>query len=109
MRECRPSAEPDDAPREFWLTSSGVTQHAGLSYRQLDYWVSKGFLRPEVRWGDPEGKGHGRIWPPREVEIAARMARLLAAGLPLAWSAEFARDRWPCGELAPGITVTVTG
>jgi hypothetical protein len=42
------------------------------------------------------------------VEIAARMGRLLAAGLPLAWSAEFARDHWPAGELAPGIEVRVS-
>lgn len=103
------ASEQQDIPPEYWLTSSGVTQDAGITYRQLDYWVRKGFLRPAVRWGDPAGKGHGRIWPPQEVAIAGRMARLLAAGLPLTWSAEFARDHWPSGELASGITVTVNG
>lgn len=77
----------------------------GITYRQLDYWVLQGHLRPL----DPQpGTGNAREWPETELEIARRMGRLTAAGLPLSFAAVMARDTWPSGRLAPGITVTVT-
>jgi hypothetical protein len=96
--------EPD-APEDGYLTTVEVAHQSGATYRQIDYWTRSGLLRP-VHQG---GTGPARFWPPEEAEIAQRTARLVTAGLPLAWSAHFARNHWPAGELAPGITVSVTG
>jgi MerR HTH family regulatory protein len=100
------SAEPEHSPPDDgWLTTVAVAEQAGVSYRCLDLWSRQGYLQPEGGLGT----GYARRWPPDEVEVARRMGRLVAAGLPLAWSAEFAREHWPAGDLAPGITVSVTG
>lgn len=77
----------------------------GITTRQLNYWVYRGLLHPT----DPApGSGRPREWPDSEIEIGRRMGRLARAGLPLEWSAAFARDGWPDGQLAPGIWVRVT-
>ena len=77
----------------------------GISYRQLDYWTRLGHLRPDAA---RPGSGNARYWPETEIEIARRMGRLAAAGLPLGFAAQMARETWPAADLAPGITVTVT-
>ena len=81
-----------------------AAEAAGITYKQLDHWTRLGHLRPERDWGT----GYARIWTDAEVEVARRMGRLTAAGLPLGWSAQFARNGWPAGEIAPGILVSVT-
>lgn len=94
-----------DSEAEVITGSVALAEAAGISYRQLDNWVRLGHLRPV----DPEpGTGSPREWPEPELEIARRMGRLTAAGLPLAFAARMARDTWPAGELAPGIEVLVT-
>lgn len=98
------SAEPEPDAPDGWLTTDEVAAQSGASYRQIDLWSRQGHLRPEGGLGT----GYARRWPPDEVEVARRMARLVAAGLPLAWSAEFARGGWPAGELADGIELRVT-
>jgi hypothetical protein len=103
------SAEPetavaeDEAPQR--LSTAEVAERAGISYRQCDLWARSGYLHPEHEGGT----GNGRDWTPQEAEIARRMGRLVAAGFLPAWSADFARTRWPSAEVAPGITVSVTG
>ena len=74
----------------------------GITYRQLDHWARKGYLRPVNGFG---GSGRDREWPAAELEIARRMGRLVAAGLSVEKSAAFARDTWPHGEIAPGISI----
>jgi DNA-binding transcriptional MerR regulator len=86
------------------LTSAELLEHARITARQLTYWVEQGFLHPAGNGGS----GNPRAWPEAEVDIARRMGRLAGAGLPLEWSAQFARNSWPSGEIAPGITVTVS-
>jgi hypothetical protein len=101
MREAGTS-EP--AAEETWgPTSAHVTRYAGITYRRLDYWVRLGHLRP----GGGTGTGDERSWPAAEIEIAARMGRLTAAGFELEAAARFARDLWPAAEIAPGITLEV--
>jgi hypothetical protein len=39
----------------------------------------------------------------------ARTQVLMRAGLRRAAALRFAREHWPCGEIAPGVTLTVTG
>ena len=82
----------------------------GITYRQLDYWTRNGLLRPERRpnaAGAYAGSGVWRRWPEAEVEIARRMGVLTRAGVTVALAAAFARESWPSGEIAPGITLTV--
>jgi hypothetical protein len=89
---------------EARLATARVAELAGTSYRSIDHWVRLGHLRPE----GGNGAGDPRRWPEAEVEIAVRMGRLAAAGLPLEWAASFARDGVSARELAPGIRVEVT-
>lgn len=73
----------------------------GLSYRQLDYWVRVGYLRP----GNPTGgSGTVRSWPDDELAVAQTMARLVAAGLTVAAAHMVARGD---AEIAPGVRVLV--
>lgn len=60
----------------------------GLTYRQLDYWARSGYLRPD---GNNQGTGRFRTWPSSELEIAARMVRLIDLGFVVATAARLAR------------------
>ena len=80
-----------------------AAREAGVTFRRLDYWSRLGLLRPA------QGAGWARrLWSPAEVEIARRMGVLTAAGLTPAAAGAFARDAWPAGEIAPGITLAVS-
>lgn len=74
----------------------------GLSYRMLDHWVRKGYLRPATKGGT----GNAREWSGDEVRVAQKMARLVAAGLTPAAAHEVARAGGDA-ELAPGVRVVV--
>lgn len=76
----------------------------GMSYRQLDYWVRRGYLRP----GNADaGSGSTRQWPAEELRVAALMARLVDAGLQPATACVVARANRNRYELAPGIVVRI--
>jgi len=51
----------------------------GPSYRQIEYWVDKGYLRPEGAGN--EGDRAMWSWPPAEQRVAVAMGRLVADGL----------------------------
>ena len=76
---------------------------AGLTYRQVDYWCRKGYLRPEC-YPTP-GTGQRRTFTPGEIAVATRIARLVAAGLAVKTAARVARAEWWPVEIGPGITV----
>ncbi|MFI6296736.1 MerR family transcriptional regulator [Nonomuraea sp. NPDC050790] len=59
----------------------------GLTYRKLDWWTRRGWLRP-VHAG---GSGTSRVWPQPELQIADLMRRLTRAGLAPEAAAEAAR------------------
>jgi MerR HTH family regulatory protein len=91
--------------------SKHLEAEIGITYRQLDYWARQGYLKPgrrANRRGRAATSGVFRVWPAAEVEIARRMGRLARAGLDVARAAVYARDRWPCGEIAPGFTLEVS-
>lgn len=71
-----------------------------ITYRQLDHWCVKGWLRPDHRGGT----GYARTFSGDEVRVARVMARLVAAGLTPAAAHRVARGEQ---ELAPGIRVLV--
>lgn len=72
----------------------------GVTYRQLDYWVRRGWLRlpPSL------GSGVWRQWPEDEICVAKTMARLVNAGITPAVAARIARGEQ---EIAPGVKVLV--
>ena len=74
---------------------------AGMTYRQLDHWTRRGYLRADE---PTPGSGHRRTWPPREVEVARTMARLVAAGMSPRQASEVARGE---SRIGPGVYVVV--
>lgn len=50
----------------------------GLTRRQVDYWATRGYLRPVKT---SPGSGASRRWPAVERDVARLMARLTQAGL----------------------------
>lgn len=77
----------------------------GVTYRMVDHWTRKGYLLPQR---GARSSGVFRHWPPEEIEVIRRIARLTAAGLPPEKAAQFARNSWPKGEIAPGVVLEVT-
>ncbi len=73
----------------------------GLTYRQVDYWVRRGYLRPEHA---TDGSGSVREWPAEELAVGERMGRLVAAGMAPVAAAVAARHDGPV-EIAPGVWV----
>lgn len=65
------------------------------TYRQLDYWVRRGYLHPVG------GVGHGnpRDWPLSELRVARAMAVLTEAGLTVKAAHDIARSRAAANEL----------
>lgn len=73
----------------------------GITYRQLDYWTRCGLLQPDAA---TPGSGNRRVWTDEELMVAARAARLHAAGLTLGAAFTVARG----GELSHGVKVEMT-
>lgn len=59
---------------------------AGASYRQLDYWTRKGYLKVEGG-----GTGVHRDWPAKEVKIASLIKLLIDGGFEVDSAAGIAR------------------
>jgi len=82
------------------LVDSGL-----VSYRRLDHWVRRGYLHPADA---APGSGYSRDWSADELRVAARMARLVNAGLRPDVAAVWARcSQWPV-DLAPGVTLVLS-
>lgn len=67
---------------------AAIIRVTGVTYRQIDYWTRRGYLKPDVV--DP-GRGTRRHYPPRELDVAKRIAMRLVLGFTLARAAELAR------------------
>lgn len=89
---------PRVSPDNYGLHVDGVT------YRQLDYWVRKGWVHPDPR--PHAASGVTRTWPADEVRVARVMGRLVAAGLSPDAAHTAARAPGATAELAPGVWVT---
>lgn len=70
------------------LSRAEVLSALGITYRQLDHWCRRGYLRPI---GEGEGSGSRRAYPPLEVSIGRRIVQLAADGLRLDVAAVRAR------------------
>lgn len=60
----------------------------GITYRQLDYWVRQGYIKPKP---GATGTGHTRDFSDHEIAVAARMARLIDRGFTPKAAARIAR------------------
>lgn len=85
----------------YTVTSDRLRSVSGISYRQLDHWVDRGYLRPA---NQVTGTGNFRRFTADEMRVAVTMARLVAAGLTVAAAHRVARGET---ELAPGVRVLV--
>lgn len=75
----------------------------GITYRQLDYWVRQGYLKP--RGGHP-GTGFSRAFSDEERRIAVAMARCVRAGFTPVAAARVARAACrAAGDLAGTVQV----
>lgn len=76
----------------------------GFTYRQIDYWVNCGYLRPLYA-----GLNRDRRWTVAERAVARRMLALVNAGMQVSAAATIARKTPGTVQLADGITLYVEG
>lgn len=95
-------AQPGDLASEDFLEAC-----PGLTYRRLDHWTRKRYLKPRDR--SANGSGCPRRWAPEEVPVAAVMMALTAAGFQPDTAAQVARAMAFTTELkmAPGVYLKV--
>jgi DNA-binding transcriptional MerR regulator len=72
------------------ILSSTVVVLARVTYRQLDFWVRRGWLEPTSR----PGSGHVRTWTLDELAVACRMGALVEVGITAERAAHVAREGW---------------
>lgn len=73
----------------------------GMTYRCLDHYTRTGLLRLAR---PAAGSGIPRHWQPGEQQVAARMVRLVRAGLTPQAAEQVARGQT---ELGPGVHITI--
>lgn len=65
-------------------TADGMASALGMTYRQLDYWVREGYIKPTAindgAINATPGTGKSRVWVGRDVEIAEVFTQLVAIG-----------------------------
>jgi len=83
------------------VNTDQLIRRTGLSFRQVDYWCDKGYLRPDAAH---PGTGYARNFTADEVRVAGVMKRLVDAGLRVDVAERVARGH---EEIAPGIEVLV--
>jgi DNA-binding transcriptional MerR regulator len=83
------------------LGAEELRRCAGITYRQLDYWTTQGWLRADER--RKQRSGYRRTYPEGELEIADGMRRLIGAGLTATAAARVAR----AGEVRVGLIIAM--
>jgi hypothetical protein len=85
----RDELEPDVAAADDDTVGQRAMVATGATYRQLDYWTRRGYLRAANPW---PGSGHRRRWPAREQRVCALIVRLLDVGIDLHLAVRIARE-----------------
>jgi len=91
------------------LTSTQLCTEAGITYRQLDYWLRNGVI-PSSYVTDTTGSGHHRQWDP-DVIAPLRVIGQVSAAVQLScaqYADIFVIHDHGSYELAPGVTLTWT-
>lgn len=60
-----------------YLTSGEVCERLGITYRQLDYWTTKGYVRPSVERAT--GPGSLRRWSHSDLEQVRHVRNAMSA------------------------------
>lgn len=118
VRGCGMSRVPGSRLRQAERTEQEVRRVApGLTSRQLEYWVTKGFVAAD----GPAVQGRPRSFSDAELAVISVMYRLVSAGIPARLAAQAARravdqDRQPHPPGAPahvrlgdGVYLTIYG
>ena len=105
-RRCYASASRTGTLKQWPLEVNrdrGDGEPEGPTYRQLDYWVRVGYLRPAH--AEP-GSGGWRYWSAEECRVANLMARLVTVGFTPRLAHDVARSN---GRLQiEGVAIEVT-
>lgn len=95
------------------MTGPAVAEKYGISYRQLDYWLHRGYLKPaEVEGLAATGTGHHRIFTAVEAEVARWMGELVRQGIKPETAGPLAKQLAETGEARFGmfrLTTPVAG
>lgn len=92
------------------MTTTNDLLNEGITTRQIQYWISAGYLRV-----DNPGSGVERHWPAEEVRVARLMLILTKGGMTAKVAAAVARTvaQLPAGErryeLTSGVWIEVAG
>lgn len=88
--------------RPSGLVAPEVAQAVGVTYRQLDYWLRRGYLT-----GTPvtTGSGHPRVLTDEQIRLARHLGVLTELGIPAGLAASALHNG---GLLAPGISLVFT-
>lgn len=84
-------------------TTQQVMELSGATYRQLDHWTRKGWVKPTG-----QGTGNDRDWSWQEKHVAKLMIRLINGGFQPATAADIARRLVGCAAGATTVTMTLT-
>lgn len=87
-----------------WVSATEVQARANISYRQLDYWCSTGYLVPDR--SNP-GSGRGRSFSADEAEVACLMGDLVRLGVTPLTAARLAREIAHSGVVPLGDRLTL--
>lgn len=76
-----PRQMPHTPMKETWamVISEILASIPGLTYRQLDHWITKGYIRPVP--GSRRGYGFQRSLSPKEVRVLRTMFELVQDGV----------------------------
>jgi len=69
------------------MNSLTAAEQAGITYRQMDHWIRRGYIAASC-----PGSGHEREITERQAAIAKHMGELTKAGMKPAAAAQYARD-----------------
>ena len=88
------------------VTTPDVADRIGATYRQLDYWIRRGYVEGMDAFACP-GTGYNRTWQAQSLASAERLARLVRAGFVTEVAASLAAEGDGTHDVAPGVTVTI--
>lgn len=88
------------------ITTADLCNDAGITYRQLDFWIRSRYVRPVL---EAPGSGTARTFTDAEADVVKRMGLLTRLGLHVSCAHRIARSwaehpTWPV-HLGEGVTL----
>lgn len=57
-----------------------VVQRTGISYRQIHYWVQKGYITPSVRESSGPGFNNAMLWSDDDLDTLEKIGKFIQEG-----------------------------